>query len=68
MKQTLLAFIIALPTFFFSSVQAWSPFDEIQSAVESMRHCNWIIAAGDDSQEGENKAKAEGEEEEPDCD
>ena len=64
MKQLILVLFVAFQTILFSVAQAWTPLDEIRSAVESTQYCVSIVAGSETDQEGSK----EEEEEEPDCD
>ncbi|MDH3636152.1 MAG: hypothetical protein OES20_15745 [Gammaproteobacteria bacterium] len=67
MKLLVTLIFFAFQTIVHSTAYAWSPIQEFRSTVESMQYCYWTTASSDDSQAGENKEQAEGEEE-PDCD
>ena len=67
MKLLVILIFFAFQTIVYSAAHAWSPIVEFRSTVESIQHCYWITASGDDSQGGDNKNVEEGEEE-PDCD
>ncbi len=64
MNHLMLVLFVALQTFFPSIALAWSPVDELRSAVETTRYCVSTVAGSETDQEG----KKEEEEEEPDCD
>jgi hypothetical protein len=66
MKQLILVFFIALQTIVSSAVLAWSPLDGVESAVEKMQHCYFVVASSEQGQEGEKKEAEQ--EEEPECD
>ena len=68
MKQLLLVLIVAFQTIFLSAAQAWSPMNEVRSAVESMQYCYLTVASSEDEQGGEENKTGEEDEEEPDCD
>jgi len=65
MKQLILVLFVALQMILSPIALAWSPLDELRSAVESTQYCASIVAGSESDQEGEKEGE---EEEEPDCD
>jgi len=65
MKQLILVLFVALQTILSPIALAWSPLDELRSAVEATQYCASIVAGSETDQEGEKEGE---EEEEPDCD
>lgn len=66
MKHLILVFFITLQTIVSSAALAWSPLDGVESAVEKMQHCYFVVASSEQDQEGKNNEDEE--EEEPECD
>ena len=65
MKQLILVLFVALQMILSPIALAWSPLDELRSAVESTPYCASIVAGSESGQQGESEGE---EEEEPDCD
>ncbi len=64
MKQLILVLFVALQMILSPVALAWSPLDEVRSAVESTQNCASIVAGSESDQEGGSEGEGE---EEPDC-
>ena len=63
MKRIILIFVFCLQTIFASAAFAWSPLEQIESAVDRIQNCYLPSVVSEQGEQGESSE----EEEEPDC-